>query len=124
MMSGGPVMEYFKSWADDKKNMIIFVGYQAEGTRGRQLQDGANEIRFFGKNYSVKASIRSIESLSAHADQNDLINWMGNIKNIPEKVYLIHGESAALDAFRVKIKATYRWNVTIPKLTDIEEVLI
>jgi metallo-beta-lactamase family protein len=100
------------------------VGYQAEGTRGRQLLEGTHEIRFFGKYYPVKATIKSIQSLSAHADQNDLLDWMSNIKNSPEKVFLIHGEPTALDAFRLKIKDTYNWNVTIPKLTDVEKLII
>jgi metallo-beta-lactamase family protein len=65
-----------------------------------------------------------VESLSAHADQKDLLNWMRNIKNIPENVYLIHGEPCALDAFRVKIQDTFHWNVSIPKLTDVIKVMI
>lgn len=100
------------------------VGYQAEGTRGRQLLDGALEIKFFGKYYPVKASIRSIESLSAHADQHELLNWMNGFKNIPEKIYLIHGEPIALEAFRAKIKEVYNWNATIPKLSDVVTVMI
>ena len=88
------------------------------------MLDGVHEIRFYGKYYPVKATIKSIESLSAHADQEDLLNWMSTIKNIPEKVYLIHGESSALDAFRVKIQDTYNWNVHIPKLTDVDKVII
>ena len=103
---------------------MLLVGYQAEGTRGRQLQEGVHEIRFFGKYYPVKATIKNIESLSAHADQNDLLNWMSAIKNIPEQVFLIHGESTALDAFRLKIQDTYNWQVTIPKLTDVKKVMI
>ena len=82
------------------------------------------EIRFFGKYYPVKAKIKSIESLSAHADQLDLLNWVNKIKNIPEKVYLVHGEPSTLDAFRVKISDTYNWNVSIPKLNDVDRVLI
>ena len=97
---------------------------EAEGTRGRQLQDGVHEIKFFGKYYPVKATIKSIESLSAHADQNDLLNWLSGIKNRPEKVYLIHGEPSVLDAFRVKIKDTFNWNVSIPKLTDVEKLIL
>ena len=88
------------------------------------MLEDAHEIKFFGKYYPVKATIKSIESLSAHADQDDLFKWMSNIKNIPEKVYLIHGEPNALDAFRVKIKDTLNWHVTIPKLTDVEKLMI
>ncbi|AOW16821.1 MBL fold metallo-hydrolase [Polaribacter vadi] len=124
MVTGGRVLTYLQQLIDETATTVLLVGYQAEGTRGRQLQDGASEIRFYGKYYPVKATIKSIESLSAHADQKGLLNWMSSIKNIPEKVYLIHGEPTSLDAFRVKIKNTYKWNVTIPKLNDIEEIMI
>jgi metallo-beta-lactamase family protein len=124
MVTGGRVLTYLKQMIDHKSTTVLLVGYQAEGTRGRQLQDGAHEIKFFGKYYSVKANIKSIESLSAHADQKDLLHWMRNIKTIPEKVFLIHGEPVALDAFRLKIQETYRWRVKIPKLMDSETIVI
>ena len=120
MITGGRVLTYLQQLIDEPSTTVLLVGYQAEGTRGRQLQDGAHEIRFFGKYHPVKATVKSLESLSAHADQQDLIHWMGNIKNIPENVFLIHGEPQVLDAFRVKIKDTYHWNVIIPKLFDIQ----
>ena len=124
MVTGGRVLTYLQQLIDKASTTVLLVGYQAEGTRGRQLQEGAHEIRISGKYYPVKAKIKTIESLSAHADQCDLLNWMSSIKNIPEKVYLIHGESTALDAFRVKLENTYHWNVVIPKLNDVEEVMI
>ena len=124
MVTGGRVLTYLQQLVDEPSTTILLVGYQAVGTRGRQLQEEAHEIRFYGKYYPVKATVKNIESLSAHADQKDLINWMSNIKNIPEKVFLIHGELTALDAFRVKIRETYHWNVVIPKLKDIEELMI
>jgi metallo-beta-lactamase family protein len=124
MVTGGRVLTYLQQLIDEPSTTVLLVGYQAEATRGRQLQDGAHEIRFFGKYYPVNATIKTIESLSAHADQCDLLNWMSSIKNIPEKVYLIHGEATALDAFRLKIKDTYNWNVIIPKFNEIEEVMI
>ncbi len=122
MVTGGRVLTYLQQLIDQPTTTVLLVGYQAEGTRGRQLLEGAHEIKFFGKYYPVKATIKSLESLSAHADQKDLINWMGAIKNIPEKVFLIHGEPAALDAFRVKIKDTYKWNVGIPKYNEVEKL--
>lgn len=124
MVTGGRVLTYLQQLIDEPSTTVLLVGYQAEGTRGRQLQEGAHEIRFFGKYYPVKATIKNIDSLSAHADQKDLLNWMRNIKNIPEKVFLIHGEPTALDAFRVKIKDVYNWNVSIPKLIDVEKVMV
>lgn len=124
MVTGGRVLTYLQQLIDESSTTVLLVGYQAEGTRGRQLQDGCHEIRFFGKYYPVNASIRSIESLSAHGDQNDLMNWLSNIKNIPEKVFLIHGEPSVLDAFRVKIEHVHNWNVRIPKITDVEKLII
>ncbi|WP_439152308.1 MBL fold metallo-hydrolase RNA specificity domain-containing protein [Winogradskyella sp.] len=124
MVTGGRVLTYLKQLIDEPSTTVLLVGYQAEGTRGRQLQDGVHEIRFFGKYYPVKATIKNIESLSAHADQDDLIHWMSRIKNIPERVYLIHGEPNALDAIRVKIEATYGWYVRIPKLTDVDKLIL
>lgn len=124
MVTGGCVLTYLQQLIDEPSTTVLLVGYQAEGTRGRQLQDGVHEIKFFGKYYPVNASIKSVESLSAHADQEDLLKWISTIKNIPEKVFLVHGEPTALDAFRVKIEDTYRWNVSIPKLTDVEKVML
>ncbi|MGJ8744287.1 MBL fold metallo-hydrolase RNA specificity domain-containing protein [Polaribacter sp.] len=124
MVTGGRVLTYLQQIIDEPSTTVLLVGYQAEGTRGRQLLEGAHEIRFYGKYYPVKATIKTIESLSAHADQQDLLNWMKNIKNVPEKVFLIHGEPTALDAFRVKIKDQYHWNVVIPTLDSEEEIII
>lgn len=122
MVTGGRVLTYMQQLIDEPSTTILLVGFQAEGTRGRQLQEGTHEIRFFGKYHPVKATIKHIESLSAHADQKDLLDWTSNIKNIPEKVYLIHGEPTALDALRVKLKQVYNWKATIPKLGDIETI--
>lgn len=122
MVTGGRVLTYLQQFIDVSSTTVLLVGFQAEGTRGRQLLEGAHEIRFFGKYYPVKAKIKSLESLSAHADQEDLLNWMEAIKNIPEKVFLIHGEPNVLDTFKVKIKSTFNWNVSIPKLNDVEEI--
>jgi metallo-beta-lactamase family protein len=124
MVTGGRVLTYLKQLIDEPSTTVLLVGYQAEGTRGRQLLEGAHEIKFFGKYYPVKATVKHLESLSAHADQEDLLNWMSNIKNVPEKVYLIHGEPMVLDAFRVKIKDTFNWNSSIPKLSDVEKVML
>jgi len=124
MVTGGRVLTYLKQLIDEPSTTVLLVGYQAEGTRGRQLLEGVHEIKFFGKYYPVKATVKHLESLSAHADQEDLLNWMSNIKNIPEKVYLVHGEPMALDTFRVKIKDTFHWNISIPKLLDVEEVML
>ncbi|MGS2726544.1 MBL fold metallo-hydrolase RNA specificity domain-containing protein [Psychroserpens sp. BH13MA-6] len=124
MVTGGRVLTYLQQLIEEPSTTVLLVGYQAEGTRGRQLKEGAHEIRFFGKYYPVKARIECIESLSAHADQNDLLHWVSHLKNFPEKVFLIHGEPNALDALRVKLQSEFHWNVCIPKLTDVDKLLL
>tara|TARA_B100002051_G_C16710519_1_gene626377 strand:- start:156 stop:1526 length:1371 start_codon:yes stop_codon:yes gene_type:complete len=124
MVTGGRVLTYLKQMIDKTNTTVLLVGYQAEGTRGRQMLEGAHELKFFGKYYPVKAEIHHIESLSAHADQQGLLDWTSNIKNIPEETFLIHGEPTAQDALRVKLRDSYGWKVTIPKLYEIRENLV
>ena len=124
MITGGRVLTYLKQLIDEPTTTLLLVGFQAEGTRGRQLLEGAHEIKLFGKYHPVKAEVHHIESLSAHADQGDLLDWVNTIKNIPEEVFLIHGEPTASDALRVKIKDQFGWNVQLPKLYDCKEVRV
>jgi metallo-beta-lactamase family protein len=93
---------------------IIIVGYQAEGTRGRKLLEGAKDIKIRGKYYDVKANVVEIEGLSAHADQNDLLNWFSELESNPKKVFLVHGENQSADELRIKITEKYGYNCTIP----------
>ena len=124
MVTGGRVLTYLKQLIDVASTTVLIVGYQAEGTRGRQLLEGAHEIKLFGKYYPVKAEIEHLESLSAHADQSEMIYWLKGIKNIPEKVFLVHGEPTALDAFRSKITDEFSWHVHIPKLFEQIELIV
>jgi metallo-beta-lactamase family protein len=122
MVTGGRVLTYLKQLIDETSTVVLLVGYQAEGTRGRQLLEGVHELKFFGKYHAVKAQIHHIESLSAHADQQGILDWTSNIRNVPEKVFLIHGESSAQNALRIKLQDIRKWSVRIPKLYDIAEI--
>lgn len=124
MVTGGRVLTYLKQLMGRSSTTVLMVGHQAEGTRGKQLLEGAYELKLFGKYYPVKSKIYHLESLSGHADQKELLHWMQDIKNIPEEVFLVHGEPSSLDAFRVKIHDVYNWNVHIPKLNEIREILL
>ncbi|MBL4664053.1 MAG: MBL fold metallo-hydrolase [Flavobacteriaceae bacterium] len=124
MITGGRVLTYLKQLIDEPSTSILLVGYQAEGTRGRQLQEGAHEIKFFGKYFPVKAKVYHLQSLSAHADQNEIFDWLDNIRNIPEQVFLIHGEPTSLDALRVKLENTLGWKPKVPKLNEVIEIFI
>lgn len=122
MASGGRVLTYFQQFLGDPSATILLVGYQAEGTRGRQLLEGAKEIKLYGKYYSVKAKIENVEGLSAHADQKGLIDWMSQLKKKPEKIFIVHGEPQSADALRVKIKDVYGWDSVIPSLNEIIKI--
>ncbi len=104
MMTGGRVLEYLKHYITDARNTLLIIGYQAEGTRGRALLNGAFEIKIHGQYYPAKARVSEIGGLSAHADQAELINWLKAFETAPAQVYLVHGEPCAQEALRVKIK--------------------
>lgn len=118
MATGGRVLTYFRHYLGDPNATVLLVGYQAEGTRGRHLLDGAAEIKLQGQYYSVKAAIRNLEGLSAHADQQGLLDWMSGLNKRPEKIFIVHGEASASDALRVKIKTVYGWDSLLPELDE------
>ncbi len=122
MITGGRVLEYLKNYIDDKKNTLLLVGYQAEGTRGRALRNGAHEIKIYGKYYPVKARVKEISSLSAHADQKEMIDWLARFKKKPQKIFLVHGEPQAQETFRIKIQDELKTEAIIPRQGQ-EEVL-
>ncbi|NGP77508.1 MBL fold metallo-hydrolase [Balneolaceae bacterium YR4-1] len=122
MVTGGRVLTYLQQYIDRPKTTVMLAGFQAEGTRGRQLMEGCKEIKFYGKYHPVKAKIESIQSLSAHADQTELLEWISTIIDKPEKVYITHGEPQASDMLRVKLKDEKDWDAIIPALFEIHEV--
>jgi metallo-beta-lactamase family protein len=118
MITGGRILTYLEKYIGKPHTTILLTGYQAAGTRGRKLIEGVNELKIHGKYYKVKAKIKVIHSLSAHADQKELLGWMGEIKNKPEKVFVVHGEEQAADIFREKINDTYGFDAEVPKLNQ------
>ena len=122
MVSGGRVLSYLQEYVSKPETTVLFVGYQSEGTRGKRMQSGSHEIKIYGKYYEVNARIETIHGLSAHGDQKDLLDWLSEIKPAPEKVFIIHGESQAADAFSIKLKDTYGWPCEVPKLYEIVKI--
>jgi metallo-beta-lactamase family protein len=110
MLTGGRVLEYMKHIVPHENNTVVLIGYQAEGTRGRALQNKAHEVKIHGKYYPVKARVVEISGLSAHADQSELIEWLKSFQQLPLKIFLVHGEPSAQEALRVKIQD----EITIP----------
>ncbi|UOK42692.1 MULTISPECIES: MBL fold metallo-hydrolase RNA specificity domain-containing protein [Flavobacterium] len=114
MVTGGRVLSYLERYIIRPETTVIIVGYQAEGTRGRKLLDGEKEIKMYGKYYPVEAKIVEIEGLSAHGDQDDLLNWLSELDEKPQTVFLVHGETEALVALKEKIETRYAINCEIP----------
>lgn len=122
MVTGGRVLTYLQQYIERPETTVMLAGFQAEGTRGRQLMEGCSEIKFYGKYYPVKARIENIQTLSAHADQSELLEWVSAIKEKPEKVFITHGESQASDMLRLKLKDDFGWDSVIPDLFEIHNV--
>jgi metallo-beta-lactamase family protein len=114
MVTGGRVLSYLEHYIGLPETTVIIIGYQAEGTRGRKLLEGATEIKIRGKYYPVQANILEIQGLSAHGDQNDLLNWISELENKPKKVFLVHGENQPADELRIKIQEKYGYECGVP----------
>jgi metallo-beta-lactamase family protein len=115
MATGGRVLHHLKQFLPDPRNLVLFVGYQTAGTRGRALLDGAEELKIQGKYVLVRARVAQIHGLSAHADARELSDWLRASAISPKRVFVTHGEPAAADAFRRRLRDDFSWNVVIPE---------
>jgi metallo-beta-lactamase family protein len=113
MATGGRVLRHLAATITNPKNTVLFVGYQAPGTRGRLLCDGAKEIKLLGRIYPVAARIERIDSMSAHADAGEIMRWLKGFTRAPRMTYLVHGDPAALDALAARIARELRWPVHV-----------
>jgi metallo-beta-lactamase family protein len=118
MATGGRILHHLRKRIRDERNTILFVGFQAEGTRGRRLVDGEKEIRMFGELIPVRARIEQIESLSAHGDWREILRWLSGFKRAPKHVFLVHGEPRAALALETRIRERFGWEVSIPQYLD------
>jgi len=115
MATGGRVLHHLKRLAPDPANHIVFAGFQAGGTRGAHIVGGASEVKIHGEWFPVRASVTQLEGFSAHADADELIEWLAAIKRPPEQVWVTHGEPEAADALRQRISETFGWRVRVPE---------
>lgn len=122
MVTGGRVLTYMERNIVDEKNTVMIVGFQAEGTKGRKLIEGVKEIKIYGRYYPVKAQIVELEGLSAHGDQEDLLQWLSEINPKPERIFLVHGEPKALVALKKKIEERYSVYCEVPYIGQIFEI--
>jgi metallo-beta-lactamase family protein len=114
MATGGRVLYHLAAALPDARNTVVFVGYQAAGTRGRHLIEGATTVRMKGRDIPVEARIGKINSMSAHADAGEIMRWLSGFTRAPRMTYLVHGEGAALEALRGRIERELKWPAHIP----------
>jgi len=119
MITGGRVLHYLDKMISDKKNSILIVGFQAEGTRGRALLSGDTEVKFFGKYHKINAEVFKINAFSGHADQNELLDWLQHFKTPPILTIINHGEPHQSQALKVKIRSDLKWNCTVAKINKV-----
>ncbi len=113
MLAGGRVLHHLRSWAPDERNTLLFVGYQAPGTRGRAILGGTKQIKVHGQRVDVRCRVERIESLSAHADQTELVRWLGSMDEAPGRILLNHGDPEASDALRARIQDELGWRADV-----------
>ena len=115
MATGGRVLHHLRHYAPDPKNMIMFAGFQAGGTRGAALVAGARTIEIFGDSIPVRAKVENLEMLSAHADCDEIMRWLRTAKTPPRTVFVTHGEPAAAAALQHRIEQELGWNCVVPE---------
>jgi metallo-beta-lactamase family protein len=115
MCTGGRIKHHLVANISKKESTILFVGYQAVGTLGRHIIDGAKKVRILGNYHPVKARIEQIHGFSSHADRNELYNWLSKLKRAPRSVFIVHGEERSTISFSSFVKEKTNWNVIIPR---------
>jgi metallo-beta-lactamase family protein len=122
MATGGRVLHHLAATLPSAKHTVLFVGYQAAGTRGRLLVDGAKQVRIQGREVPVAARIERIDSMSAHADAGEIMRWLDGFERPPAMTYLVHGEAPALEALRARIATERRWPVHVARHHERVEI--
>jgi metallo-beta-lactamase family protein len=118
MVTGGRVLHHLANRLADSRNCVILGGFQAEGTRGRALQEGAKTLSLFGQIVPVRAEIVEMGQLSAHAGKSELVRWMTGLQAQPKQVYLTHGEPEAAQALQQEITEKFRWKAAVARYLD------
>ncbi len=114
MATGGRVLHHLANRLPDERNIVLLVGYQAEGTRGRSLVDGAPSVKMLGRYIPVRAETVNVPAFSVHADQSEILHWLKRAEHEPQAVFIVHGDPAAAEALRETIVRELRWNAVVP----------
>ena len=122
MAEGGRVLHHLKAALPDARNTVLFAGYQGAGTRGRRLLDGETTVKIHGQWVPVAARIEQIDSMSAHADANEIMQWLRGFTAPPQRTFIVHGEPDAQDALGARIKAELGWTCHAPEYGERAEL--
>lgn len=122
MATGGRVLHHLVAALPDPRYTVLFVGYQAAGTRGRSLVEGAAEVKIHGRMIPVQAKVAKIDSMSAHADQSEILRWLGGFEAPPSRTFLVHGEPEPMGVLKQRIEQDLGWTVGMPAYQDRVEL--
>ena len=122
MATGGRILHHLAHYGPDNKNTILLVGYQAVGTRGRALQDGKKELKIHGQVVKINAEVERLENMSAHADSNELIEWLKGFEDKPKKLFIVHGEEKSSNIFAERVEKELQWDTLIPEYLQIYQL--
>lgn len=115
MVTGGRILHHLKQRLADERTTILLPGFQAEGTRGRALEQGAKSLRIHGADYTVRARVVSLDGFSAHADREEILRWLGGFRRPPAQTWIVHGEPAAAASLADTIRDRLGWQVALPE---------
>ena len=113
MVAGGRIVHHLMLRLPDPKNLVLFIGFQAPGTRGFTIQHGAPQVKMFGQQIPIRAQVASLEQFSDHADTPELLEWLHTFRRAPKVTYLVHGEPAAAAQLRDAMTQALGWNVQV-----------
>jgi len=118
MATGGRVVHHLREQLPDPRNAVVLTGYQAVGTRGRQLADGATELKMHGRYVPVRAEVVQVTNLSVHADADELVGWLARMSRPPHAAYVVHGEPRGSAALARRIRDELGWLAVLPRLGE------
>jgi metallo-beta-lactamase family protein len=113
MVTGGRVLHHLMQRLSDPKNLVLFIGFQAPGTRGFTIKNGAPTVKMFGQDVPIRAQVAALEQFSDHADTPELLEWLRTFKHPPKQTYLVHGEPGASTELQHAMTEALRWNVQV-----------
>jgi metallo-beta-lactamase family protein len=122
MATGGRVIHHLKAFAGNERNLILLTGFQAPGTRGASLVNGAARVRIHGEDWPVRAEVRQLQASSSHADANEIIAWLRQAPRPPRQIFITHGEPGASDALRQHIERQLGWSTLLPEYRQSVEL--